>query len=103
MKEELELKINDLINMLDNDSRIIDLVNKKNVLLNNQELLNDISKLKELDKYSSEYKELKNKLFNNQDFISFKELENEINFLILEINSKLKELTNERRCKNANN
>ena len=103
MKEELNKKIDNLINLLDSDSRIIKLVNEKNKLLNNKELLDNINKLKRLDKYSDEYKILKNKLFNDYDFVSFKELENEINFLILQINTKLKELTNERRCNSANN
>lgn len=103
MKEELNLKIDNLINLLDSDSRIIKLVNEKNKLLNNKELLDNINKLKRLDKYSDEYRILKTKLFNDSDFVSFKELENELNYLILEINSKLNVLTNERRCKNESN
>ena len=39
----------------------------------------------------------------NDEFVRFKELENEIDFLIFEINNHLKELTNERRCKNESN
>ena len=42
-------------------------------------------------------------LFQNPDFIEFKHLENEINLLILEINQKLKTLTNERSCHHENN
>lgn len=103
MKEELNLKIDNLINLLNNDSRIIKLEEEKCKLLNNKGLLDKIDKLKRLDKYSIEYKELKNELFSDKDFVLFKELENEINYLILEINGKLKKLTNERRCKNESN
>ena len=103
MNEKLNKKIDTLINILDNDSRIIKLVEEKNKLLKNKELLDKISKLKKLDKYSEEYKLIKKDLFNNIDFVSFKELENELNYLILEINNKLRVLTNERRCNNENN
>lgn len=98
MKDELDLKIDNLINLLDNDPRIIKLVEKKEKLLNNKELITKITKLKELDIYSDEYKKLKKELFENEDFVSYKELETEINYLILEINKKLRTLTNERRC-----
>lgn len=103
MKEMLNLKIDNLINLLDNDSRIISLLDEKNKILGNQELIDKISKLKTLNKYSIEYKKLKNELFNNFDFVSFKEMENEINYLILEINSRLRTLTDERRCKSESN
>lgn len=103
MKEELNIKIDNLIALLDSDPRIIKLVEEKDKLLNNKELLDSINMLKRLDKYSDEYRMLKNKLFTDPNFVSFKELENEINYLILQINTKLKELTNERRCNNENN
>ena len=103
MEEELNKKIDSLINVLDHDNRIIKLAEIKEKLISNQELITKITKLKELDRYSSEYKELKANLFKDSDFVSFKELESEIDFLILEINNKLNVLTNERRCNHANN
>ena len=103
MREEIEVKLDNLIDLLDKDSRIIDITNLKSKLVNNKELIDKIDKLNNLDKYSNEYKELKKELFTNSDFVSFKELETEINYLILEINSKLKELTNERRCNHESN
>ena len=103
MREEIEVKLDNLINSLDKDSRIININELKDKLTNNKELINKISKLKELDVYSDEYKKLKKELFDNEDFVSFKELETEINYLILEINSRLKELTNERKCNHESN
>ena len=103
MREELELKIDNLLNVLDKDKRIIEILDKKNKLLNNNDFMTKLDKLRELDIYSNEYKELKKELFNEADFVSFKELENEINYLILEINQKLNVLTNERRCNHENN
>lgn len=103
MREELELKIDKLILELDNDSRIKKIIELKNRLCNDQDIISKIDKLNTLDKYSSDYKDIKKELFNNKDFVLFKELENEINFLILEINSRLKTLTNERVCKHESN
>ena len=101
--KEINKKIDNLINLLDEDPRIMKLVDEKEKILNNKELLTKISKLKELDIYSEEYKTLKKEIFENADFVSYKELENEIDYLILEINNKLRTLTNERRCNHANN
>lgn len=101
--EELDIKIDKLKEKLDNDTRIKEIKELKKKILSNKELLSKISRLKELDKYSGEYIELKKDLFKNDEFVRFKELENEIDFLIFEINNHLKELTNERRCKDESN
>jgi len=103
MNEEINKKIDSLIVLLDNDARMIKLVEKKNKILKNKELLEKVNELKSLDSYSNNYKLLKQELFNDEDFVSFKELENEINYLILEINNKLRKLTNERRCNHESN
>ena len=103
MKEELEKKLDNLIDLLDKDERIITINELKNKIGNDSMFLEKINKLKELDKYSNEYIELKKELYINNDFVSFKELENEINYLILEINNKLRTLTNERRCNHESN
>lgn len=101
--KKIETKIDELLKILDEDSRIIKLKKVKEKLLKNEELLTKIQKLQQLDIYSNEYKELKKELFENKDFVEFKHLENEINLLIMEINQKLKPLTNERGCNYENN
>jgi len=101
--EKLENEIDELLKILDQDPRIIKLKKKKEKLLKNEDLLNKIQKLQQLDIYSNEYKNLKQELFKNKDFVEFKHLENEINLLIMEINQKLKPLTNERGCNHENN
>ena len=101
--DELNNKIDELIELLNSDNRIIKLEELKNKLLSDKDFISKIGKLKDLDIYSKEYLDLKKELFENSEFVSFKELENEINYLIMEINSKLNTLTNERRCKHENN
>lgn len=102
MKDETNKFIDELLKVLEFDERVTYLKNKKEILLSNKELISKINKLKTLDIYSSEYKNLKQELFKNPDFVEFKQVENEINLLILEINKKLNNLTDERgyNCEN---
>ena len=94
---EKEEKIEELLKLLDNDERVIKLKKLKKKLFLDQELLDKVSRLQHLDIYSDEYKELKKELFLNQDYV-----ENEIQLLILEMNQRLKKLTNERKCHHEN-
>lgn len=98
MKEKTNEFINDLIKTLELDEKITTLKKEKQQLLSNQEFIKKIEKLKTLDIYSNEYKELKQELFNDSHFRTYKQLENELNLLIMEINQKLKQLTEERGC-----
>lgn len=101
--EELNIKIDELITILDNDSRIKDIELLKEKILNNKDIISKISRLKELDIYSNEYKSLKQELFLDEDFKSFKEKEAEIDYLIMMINSKLNSLTGKGKCNHESN
>ena len=101
--EELNIKVNELIELLDNDIRIKDIEVLKNKIINNRDIITKIDKLKNLDKYSNEYKELKKEIFLNDDFKEFKEKEAEIDYLILEINNKLNNLVGKGKCNHACN
>ena len=98
MKEKTNEFIDDLIKTFELDERITKLKNEKAKLLSNKEFIEKVNKLKSLDIYSNEYKEIKKELFKNSDFVSYKQLENEINLLILEINQKLNTLTDKKGC-----
>ena len=101
--KKINNKVDELINILNNDSRIKRLYELKVELNNDKSLMSKIESLKILDQYSTEYKDIKLDLFKNPKFVEYKELENEINILILEINQKLKTLTDERGCHHAGN
>lgn len=101
--EELNIKIDELITLLDEDSRIKDIEVLKDKIINNKDILSKINRLKELDIYSDEYKSLKQELFLDEDFKSFKEKEAEIDYLILEINSKLNSLVGKGKCNHESN
>lgn len=99
----MENKIEELLELLENDSRIQELKKVKEKLLSNDIFLEHMRKLQSLDIYSDKYKELKLELFKNKDFVEYKHLENDINILILAINQKLKKLVSERGCNNESN
>lgn len=99
---EKEEKMEELLKLLDNDERVIKLKKLKKKLFLDQELLAKVSRLQHLDIYSDEYKELKKELFLNKDYVEYQHLENEIHLLILEMNQRLKKLTNERKCHHEN-
>jgi len=98
MKEKTNEFIDDLIKAFELDERITTLKKQKQLLLSNQEFINKMEKLRTLDIYSNEYKELKKELFKDPIFILYKQVENELNLLILEINQKLNTLTDRRGC-----
>ena len=99
---EKEEKMEELLKLLDNDERVIKLKKLKKKLFLDQDLLDKVSRLQHLDIYSDEYKELKKELFLNQDYVEYQHLENEIHLLILEMNQRLKKLTNERKRHHEN-
>ena len=98
MKEKTNGFIDDLIKTFELDERITNLKNEKEKLLSNKRFIEKIERLKTLDIYSNEYKELKKELFEDSDFVLYKQLENEISLLILEINQKLNTLTDKKGC-----
>ena len=81
--KKINNKVEELINILNNDSRIKRLYELKVELNNDKSLKSKIESLKILDQYSTEYKDIKLDLFKNPKFVEYKELENEINILIL--------------------
>ena len=101
--EEINNKIDELIGILNNDYRIKRLNKLKAELNADKNLISKIETLKNLNQYSNEYKNIKLELFKNPKFVEYKELENEINILILETNQKLKGLTDEKRCHHESN
>lgn len=103
MRKKMEDKIEELMKLLEKDSRIQNLKTVKKRLLKNTTFLEDMKRLQNLDIYSEEYKKLKQELFQNKDFVEFKHLENEINILILAMNQKLKKLVLERSCNDESN
>ena len=91
--EELIEKVNELKEEINNTRQVKDLKEINNSIMKDQDLLNDIKKYNETQDIS-----IKERIINNKLFREYKDKETELNILILEINSKLKEINSSRSC-----
>ena len=98
MNLELNIKVSNFLEHLENDSLVKEYIKQKEKVLANKELIKLLEKFHNLDVYSTEYKRIKHELFQNSDYKRYLELENELFYLILEINQELKSLTGKRGC-----
>lgn len=91
--EELIVRIDNLINEIDNTSLVKDIkiLNKK---------IKDDKKLQELlnEYHVSKNESIKEEILKNDLFREYKSKETDLNILIMSINQKLKTINNERRC-----
>ena len=86
--EELYNYLDKIKNELDNSSIIKEYLKSKDKVMNNKELV------KLIDKYHNTLDEnIKSEIIKNKDFREYKKHENDVNFLILEINKILKDIT----------
>ena len=95
---ELIDKVDNLKKSLDENEKIIELKEINKRIMEDKELLKDIE---EYNRTNNE--ELKNKIINNSLFREHKHSEAECNFIILEINKRLKEISNKGKCGHENN
>ena len=80
---DLNILLINLKNSLDHDDDIIEIKKVQNKISNSKELLNKI-------KYNED-------ISNDSDIRNYKHLENRINYKILSINKKLKEIIGDRK------
>ncbi len=91
--EELIEKIENIKKELDNSKEVIHIKELNNKIKDNKELLNLI------EKYNNTQSEsIKEEIIKNEFFREYKLSENEINYIILEINSKLKQISKKGSC-----
>jgi len=92
MKELVE-KIENLKKELDNSKEVKHIKELNSKLKDNKELISLI------EKYNNTQDEsIKEKIINNEFFREYKLSENEINYIILELNSKLKQISKKGSC-----
>ncbi len=88
MKEKIEEKLDELLELLDQEPKIVAYQEKKKALLHHPDFLEKMKQFKSLDTYTKEYQSLKKELFQNPDFREYKQLENEIDLFLLEMNQR---------------
>ena len=92
MKELIE-KVENVKDSLDKTKVV------KNIKELNKELNNNKELIELIEKYNDTKDEkIKEKIINNKFFREYKISENEINYIILEINSRLKKISKKRSC-----
>ena len=86
----MEEKVDKLIKSIDESNTIKDIRESIHAIKENHELMD------KLTKYNETYDEnLKKEILEYKEMINYRHNENELNYLILEINKRLKEITNE--------
>lgn len=90
---ELIDKVDNLINVIDNTEQVMDIKSLNEEVMKDEKLLSLIKKYQE-----TQDDKLKKEIINNELFSHYKEKETDLNILILEINSKLKEISNKGKC-----
>lgn len=91
--EELIEKVDNLKKALDNTSQVKEIVEINKLIDKDKDLLELIKE------YNISHDEkIKERIMNNKLFQEYKDKEIELNILVLEINKRLKELTNKGMC-----
>lgn len=89
MNSDVLTKVDEIIAIIDSSDDVKRFMTLKENLLANKELINKISLLKDETSYDSKYIDQKKEILLNPEFREYKELENDLYFLIQEINLKL--------------
>lgn len=100
MSEDIRLKLNELIESIENDPRVVRLKKLKNQIYEDEQLkcdLESFNRIKDLE-YSSEYIALKSKIIENPKISEYRKLENELYFTVLQMNKQLNELIERKGC-----
>lgn len=105
MQEEVYKKLEELIGCLDESNLIKDLKEASEKALEDKEL---VSLLEEYHSKVNTYKdyelvELKRKIIDNPNFSLYKSSEQELYYLVLEINNRLNKITKGKSCNNESN
>lgn len=91
------LKTYELIDTLEDSSIIKELTLSKNKLLNNKKILLLIDKIN--NSRDNEKRKLKKELFKNKDYKNYIDNYNKLYYIVLDINNRLKKLTNTKELK----
>ena len=86
-------KVENLKEALNDTKQVKEIKDINKLIMNDKELLELIKKYKE-----TQDENIKIQILNNELFKNYKDKETELNILILEINSKLKEISNKGKC-----
>lgn len=97
-------KLDELCDVIDNDDKVIELLNLKKQIYKDSNLKEKLERYQNSsNKYDTVFIALKSDIINDPLVKRYRKLENELYFLVLEINSKLNSLIEKKGCSNENN
>jgi cell fate (sporulation/competence/biofilm development) regulator YlbF (YheA/YmcA/DUF963 family) len=97
MYEILNIKLNELLNLLDNNDIIKEYDKVKQEVLKNEKIKTLIFNFNNSEDIKDKQK-FKQQLLEFDIYNEYKQLETEIYYLVLEINNKLNKLINKKQC-----
>jgi len=104
MNELLLEKLDELCDAIDNDLKIKELLELKKEIYEDKNLKEKLKKYRNSsNKYDSSFITLKSDIINNSLIKRYRKIENDLYFLVLEINGKLNSLVDKKGCSNENN
>jgi cell fate (sporulation/competence/biofilm development) regulator YlbF (YheA/YmcA/DUF963 family) len=99
MNELLFEKLDELRNVIDNHDQVKELLELKKQIYQDDTLKEQLEKYRNSpNKYDTSFINLKSDIINNPLIKRYRELENELYFMILEINGKLNSLVDKKGC-----
>ena len=97
-------KLDELCSAIDNDEKVNELLELKKQIYEDSELKEKLSKYRNSsNQYDTNFINLKSDIINNHLIKRYRKIENELYFLVLEINRKLNFLIDKKGCSNENN
>lgn len=99
MNIEIINKLDEIIDIIENDQDNKSIIKLKKEIENDKELLEKIKKVKMIDKYNSDYVELKKEILEDNKYREYRNKENDLYLIVQEINKRLKMLENKGGCK----
>ena len=104
MNELLFEKLDELCSAIDNDEKVNELLELKKQIYGDSELKEKLSKYRNSsNQHDTNFINLKSDIINNHLIERYRKIENELYFLVLEINRKLNFLIDKKGCSNENN
>ena len=100
MSEDIKLKLDELIYSIENDLKVLKLKKLKKEIYEDECLKSDLERFNQIKdlEYSSEYISLKSKIIENPKVSEYRNLENELYFIVLQMNKQLNELVERKGC-----
>jgi len=96
-------KLEELTSELEKCPKIREMLELKKKIYEDNNLSNLLKKYRSLDKYDPNIVNVKKEIISNSLVMRYKELENELYFIVLEANKRLNTLVNKKGCSNENN